>query len=77
MRVPKGGKKMASRTNQKTFFVTDDIAEPLEQFHKRYPYAKFSAVVNAALREYLRMAQYGVDGNLQPLVDKQDQQVNG
>ena len=58
---------MSVRENQKSGYVSDDVRRLLEEFYKRYPRVTFTDISNAALREYLKLAKDGVDGNLKPL----------
>ncbi len=59
---------MAARTNQKSFYVQEDVQQNLEEFIKRYPHVRITDAVNAAFRNWLPLAlKEGVDGNLTPL----------
>lgn len=67
---------MATRSNQKSFYVQEDVAQAFEEFTKRYPHVRITDAVNAAFRNWLPLAlKEGVDGNLNPLclINKKDE----
>lgn len=61
---------MARRSNQKSFYIDEDVAIEWKTFAERYPRLPSSMVVNEAMREYFARAKNGIDGNLKPLKEK-------
>lgn len=59
--------KSTPRYNQRSVYFDPDVMAGLETFCQRYPLLPLSMIVNVAMRRYLRAAEHGIDGNLEPL----------